>query len=173
MEGVAQRARLFGACHDLDTADLLVAAGYVHDIGYAQPVRDTGFHPVDGARYLRRLGYDERLVTLVARHTCARVEADLWELGHVLDREFPDDASLPHDELLFCDLTTGPWGHRVTVEHRLADIRRRYPPSSLVIQFVERAEADLLAAAWRAEAMLAAETERHLRTSLSVPRVGL
>ncbi|MFV0260179.1 MAG: HD domain-containing protein [Acidimicrobiales bacterium] len=173
MDGVAERARRFGSCHDLDTADLLVAAGYLHDIGYAEPVHDTGFHPVDGARYLRRLGYDERLVTLVARHTCARIEAELWNLDHVMDDEFPDDPSLPHDELLFCDLTTSPEGYEVSVGHRLADIRRRYPPSSFVVQFVERAEPDLLAGAWRAQAILDGDTQGRLRTSLSVPGIGL
>ncbi|MGW0560049.1 HD domain-containing protein [Streptomyces sp. NPDC003016] len=32
--------------------DLLVAAAWLHDIGYAPGLRDTGFHPLDGARHL-------------------------------------------------------------------------------------------------------------------------
>jgi len=31
-------------------------AAYLHDIGYAEPLVDTGFHPLDGAVYLRGLG---------------------------------------------------------------------------------------------------------------------
>ena len=42
-------------------ADLLVTAAWLHDIGYAPTVEDTGFHPLDGARYLRGLGADSRL----------------------------------------------------------------------------------------------------------------
>lgn len=32
---------------------VLIAAAWLHDIGYAPAVTDTGFHPLDGARYLR------------------------------------------------------------------------------------------------------------------------
>ncbi len=31
----------------------LVAAAYLHDIGYAPELAITGFHPLDGARHLR------------------------------------------------------------------------------------------------------------------------
>ena len=31
----------------------MTAAAWLHDIGYAPAVDDTGFHPLDGARYLR------------------------------------------------------------------------------------------------------------------------
>jgi len=34
-------------------ADLLEAAAWLHDIGYASPIAMTGFHPLDGARRLR------------------------------------------------------------------------------------------------------------------------
>jgi putative nucleotidyltransferase with HDIG domain len=44
-----------------EDADLLVVAAWLHDIGYAPDVQDTGFHPLDGARYLRRLDADPRL----------------------------------------------------------------------------------------------------------------
>ena len=33
-----------------DDADLLVCAAWLHDIGYAPSVADTGFHSLDGAR---------------------------------------------------------------------------------------------------------------------------
>ena len=46
----------------------LVAAAWLHDIGYAPELVETGFHPLDGARYLRRLGTDRRVVSLVAYH---------------------------------------------------------------------------------------------------------
>lgn len=59
-----------------EDADALVAAAYLHDIGYAHKLAITGFHPLDGARHLRRLG-QERLAGLVAHHTRARYEARL------------------------------------------------------------------------------------------------
>ncbi|MFD6855509.1 HD domain-containing protein [Streptomyces diastaticus] len=49
--------------------DLLVAAAWLHDIGYAPELRDTGSHPLDGARHLESLGAPARLVRLVAHHS--------------------------------------------------------------------------------------------------------
>jgi hypothetical protein len=135
---------------------LLTASAWLHDIGYASPLVDTGFHPIDGARHLRRLGADERLVNLVAHHSCARVEASLRELGSVLVDEFPRDDSLPHDELCFCDITTSPDGELVTVEERLAEIRERYGSGHVVTQFVDLAEHEFVATIRRVEAKIAA-----------------
>ena len=51
-QGVAQQAgaisRVLG-----DQADVVEAAAWLHDIGYAEPLVVSGFHPLDGARYLR------------------------------------------------------------------------------------------------------------------------
>ena len=54
--GVAAAAVRASVAVPDDDVDLLVAAAWLHDIGYAESVADTGFHPLDGARYLRRLG---------------------------------------------------------------------------------------------------------------------
>jgi hypothetical protein len=132
--------------------DLLVAAAWLHDIGYALPLVDTGFHPIDGARYLRGLDVDEAIVNLVAHHSCARVEAQLRGLDGLLQREFARDESLPHDELCFCDQTTSPDGELVDVAERLAEIRRRYEEGHVVRLFVDLAEAELVATVRRVEA---------------------
>jgi hypothetical protein len=113
-----------------------------------------GFHPVDGASYLRQQGADERVVNLIAHHSCARVEAQLRGLASVLAHEFPLDSSLPHDELCFCDMTTGPDGELVDVEARLAEIRRRYDAGHVVRQFVDRAESELVETVRRIERQL-------------------
>jgi putative nucleotidyltransferase with HDIG domain len=68
----------------VDTPAVLAAAAILHDIGYAPDLVDTGFHPVDGARYLRRLGADERVVSLVAHHSCAAMEAEERQLSDAL-----------------------------------------------------------------------------------------
>jgi HD superfamily phosphodiesterase len=49
---VAEAAERTGSALSLDT-DVLVAATWLHDIGYSPALTDTGFHPLDGARYLR------------------------------------------------------------------------------------------------------------------------
>jgi HD superfamily phosphodiesterase len=44
----------------------LEMAAWLHDIGYAPELVDTGFHPLDGARYLRSIGMKRQVVSLVA-----------------------------------------------------------------------------------------------------------
>jgi hypothetical protein len=127
-----------------ETLDLLIAAAWLHDIGYASRLVEVGFHPIDGARYLRGVGVDESVVGLVAHHCCARVEARLRGLLSTLDREFPRDDSLPHEELCFCDMTTSPNGDRIDVEERLAEIRMRYGPGDVVTRFVAEAGPSLI-----------------------------
>jgi hypothetical protein len=40
---------------------LRLRAAYLHDVGYAPDLVTTGFHLLDGARYLRSLGAGDRL----------------------------------------------------------------------------------------------------------------
>src|ERR1700745_1986645 len=75
VRSVARRARW--VAEELSLSDDLVAAARVHAIGYAPELVETGFHPPDGARYLRREGVDAQMVILVAHHSCAQIEADL------------------------------------------------------------------------------------------------
>jgi len=148
--GVARQADRLASAGGFD-GDLLVGAAWLHDIGYASQLADTGFHPIDGARHLRGLGADERLVNLVAHHSCARIEARLRGVDALLEQEFPQDMSLPHDELCFCDQTTGPDGEVLDVIERLAEIRTRYEDGHVVRQFVDVAEPELVATVRRIE----------------------
>ena len=133
-----------------------MAAAWLHDVGYADDVRETGFHPLDGARYLRSIGVSERTCRLVANHTHAWFEAEARGLGGVLASEFPPEHSPTSDALTFADLTTGPVGTRVSVEDRLAEIYHRYPPGHVVHESIRRAEPDLIATVRRVEARLEA-----------------
>jgi len=136
--GVSRRGReVFGPVLDDSTTSLLEVAGLLHDIGYSSRLQDTGFHPIDGARYLRSIGYDRRVVNLVAHHSFAYHKAQFRGLGPVLVDEFPKDPDVPHDELCFLDLTTSPSGGFVTVEDRLVDIQSRYGHGSAMYDFVE------------------------------------
>ena len=60
---------------DAKDVAVLAAAAWLHDVGYAPDLAATGFHPLDGARWLRKDGFDDRVTNLVAHHSCAHVEA--------------------------------------------------------------------------------------------------
>jgi hypothetical protein len=127
-QGVASRARLFAPVLGTD-AELIEAAAWLHDVGYAPDLEMTGFHPLDGARHLRDAQHvDPELCSLVAHHSFALVEASERGLADVLAAEFPLPRALPLAALTYCDLTTSPDGDRVSVTWRLADIRARYGP---------------------------------------------
>lgn len=154
-QGVAEKsgclAEILG-----DDAELLWAAAMLHDIGYAPALAVTGFHPLDGARYLRdQTAADERLVQLVANHSCAVLEAEERGLREQLVDEFPllDHPALV-DALVYCDMTTTPDGEPTTVDARLAEILGRYGLDSIVGRFIRRAEPELCAAVRRVEVRL-------------------
>jgi len=139
---VADTARLLTIGLASEDADVLVAAAYLHDIGYAPELAITGFHPLDGARHLRGLGY-ERLAGLVAHHTQGRHEARLRGLQGAL-AEFDDEDSLVSAALAYCDLTTGPSGERMTPGQRLLDVKARYGEDSPVASGLRAAWPDLM-----------------------------
>jgi HD superfamily phosphodiesterase len=72
--GVAIRAEEISTAVDLDDHAVLVAAAYLHDVGYAPELVVHDCHPLDGALWLRAQG-QERLAGLVANHTGAMFEA--------------------------------------------------------------------------------------------------
>jgi hypothetical protein len=111
---------------------LLVAAAYLHDIGYAPSLAVTGFHPLDGARWIRDSGPGGRLACLVAHHSCAIHEARVRGLDETLLSEFDPEDSATYDALVFCDMTTGPTGDTVRFEDRIREIRLRYGPGHAV-----------------------------------------
>lgn len=155
-QGVARQAGAIGPTLGQD-AELVVSAAWLHDIGYATPLVDSGFHPLDGARYLRdhRLG-GRALWTLVAHHTCAQIEADERGLGEVLAAEFPIGDVHPSAvaALTYCDMTTGPDGQPVDVEQRIAEILTRYPPDDVVHRSIARAAPSLRAQVAEVSALL-------------------
>jgi hypothetical protein len=155
VRSVARRARW--VAKQLSLPDDLVAAAWLHDIGYAPGLVETGFHPLDGARYLRRMEIDAQVVSLVAYHSCAQIEADVRGLGAELALEFSPADPLLSDALLYCDMTTGPDGDHVRPADRLVEIRGRYGPDHEVTQFVERAASEILTTAGRVEEMLAVQ----------------
>ena len=146
VQGVAARARSLAPVLGAD-ADLLEAAAWLHDVGYAPDLAVTGLHQLDGARYLGDAQHaDAILCRLVAHHSCAIIEADERGLADALGLEFEPAPQELSDALTYCDMTTSPDGELVPVEQRLAEIHRRYGPEHLVSSSIQRATPMILRA---------------------------
>lgn len=149
VQGVAARARSLAPILGPD-ADLLEAAAWLHDIGYSPDVAETGFHPIDGARYLRDVEHaDPILCNLVAHHSCAVLEAEERGLAAELTAEFPRPDETLNDALAYCDMTTTPTGNVVSVDDRIAEITERYGPHDIVTRFIRKAEPRLVSSVVR------------------------
>ncbi|GAB3429115.1 HD domain-containing protein [Flindersiella endophytica] len=158
-QGVAARARTLAPILG-ENADLVEAAAWLHDIGYAPWLVEVDFHPLDGARYLRDSEQaDGLLCGLVAYHSCAINEAH--ERG--LDKELLAEFQLPPRDLekalIYCDMTANPTGQPVTVEERIADIYTRYGDDHPVTRAIRRSEPWLVGATHAINRQLA-ESER-------------
>jgi hypothetical protein len=147
--GVARAARGLAPILGED-ADLLLAAAWLHDIGYAPALAITRFHPLDGARYLRDTEHaDELLCRLVAHHTCAIYEGEQRGLAGDLVAEFTPPPARLVDALIYCDMTTGPDGQGMPVGQRIAEITERFGPDHLVSRAILTSAPDLTAAVAR------------------------
>lgn len=124
----------------------LVAAALLHDIGYAHPT--TGFHALDGARFLTSVGFSSVVCCLVLNHSASTYEAEVRGIASSVYTEFAVERDLTavHPLLWWADMTTGPQGQTLTVEQRLDEICERYGPGDLVTEFIGRARPVLLAA---------------------------
>ena len=131
----------------------LETAAWLHDIGYAPDLAKTGFHPLDGAHLLATQGYPPIVISLVAYHSGAELEAEERGLAEALSRiQKPPAAML--DDLTFADMTTSPDGEPVAAEDRIAEILSRYPEGDVVYAAVTKSAPDLLAAVERVHSRL-------------------
>ena len=133
--------------------DAVVCAAWLHDIGYCESVSVTGFHPLDGARFLRSLEAPEEITGLVAYHSGAEFEAEQRGLAAEL-AEFPRPDQPALDFLTLVDMTTSPAGEPMSVEERIAEILGRYPIEHPVHKAIQHSQAYLRQCAERAEARL-------------------
>ncbi|GAA3349445.1 HDIG domain-containing protein [Amorphoplanes nipponensis] len=150
-----QAERVQGTVGSRGEGEVLLAAAWLHDIGYAAPLHDTGFHPIDGARHLEDTGWPPRIAGLVAHHSAALCVAEVrglaGELGHFAREESP-----VADALTYADQTAGPDGRVTSVEQRMADMLRRHGPGSPNVAAHARRAPALRAAVQRVEHRLAA-----------------
>jgi len=124
---VAQRAEALSVTVPATMVDTLVASGWLHDIGYAPALRQTGFYPLDGATYLRAEGWPEPVCALVAHHSGSRFVARIRGLdGPLREFEFVEDGS--SDVLTVADNTACQDGSLVTISERLREKLQRHGP---------------------------------------------
>jgi putative nucleotidyltransferase with HDIG domain len=126
---VADQAEALAVTVAPEDRAVLVSAAWLHDIGYSLSVRQTGFHPVDGARHLRRLGWPTLVQDLVAHHSGSRFVAAVRGLEPLLV-EFSFEENELSDALTVADQTVGRGGRLMTVDERMADMLRRHGADS-------------------------------------------
>jgi putative nucleotidyltransferase with HDIG domain len=128
-QAAARHAELLALAVDQESAPLLVAAAWLHDIGYAPALRDTGYHPIDGARHLHSLGWPPAICNLVAHHSGARFVARILHLDRQLEA-YPFSQDAVSDALTVADQTIGPKGQAMTLDERMSDMLERHGPNS-------------------------------------------
>lgn len=156
---VARRSTQVDAVRE--EGQVLECAAWAHDLGYAPALTLSGFHPLDGARYLRDTGTSERIAGLVAFHSSAAAEAELFGVANELT-EFTDERTLTRDLLWYLDMTTGPDGQRLTFDERMAEVRERYSPEHYVIRALDLGMPERAAAVERASAWLSSVGLAHV-----------
>ncbi|WP_258724412.1 HD domain-containing protein [Cellulomonas sp. NS3] len=144
-------ARCARLCRDHNMPEALAVAAWLHDIGYDPALAETGFHALDGARFLRDLGADELVVSLVGYHSGAVFEAEERRLSAELATVPPPPEALL-DVLTWIDMTTSPGGHIVPVDDRLSEIAQRYEMSDPVSRAIVRSAKSLREASARGAA---------------------
>ncbi|WP_328410956.1 HD domain-containing protein [Nocardia sp. NBC_00403] len=147
VEGVVRQSERVADA--VDDPELLVAAAWLHDIGYGQGIAAIGFHPVDGAEFLEAQGASHRLCALVANHSCAHVEAHRRSVS----LPWPDERTVLRDALWWADMTTTPTGDTTDVHQRLSEVCERYGPDHVVTRSVTEAAPELLEAVARIESL--------------------
>lgn len=153
-QGVGRRAESLANVLG-DDAELLAAAAWLHDIGYAPKLVKTGMHQLDGARYLRDVeGADPRICSLVAHHSCACIEARNRGMHAALEVEFPPVGGLLADALTYSDMTTTPDGGVTEVEDRLAEILVRYEAGTVVFESISEASPYIVNAAQKVSSLM-------------------
>jgi HD domain len=157
-QAVAEQAKLVSKELLAADAEMLIAAAYLHDVGYAPSLAVLEFHPVDGARWLVEQGH-ERLAGLVAHHSGSKFEAEVRGLSDELGR-FIDEEGLLTAALAYCDLTTGPDGQRMMPEERLEDVEARHGADSPVVIGLRRAWPELMVAVAEVEDRLCGPVSR-------------
>jgi putative nucleotidyltransferase with HDIG domain len=151
--GVGHRAEQVAQALPPADRSVLVSAAWLHDIGYASELDDTGFHPLDGARFLAHNGVPRRVCALVAYHSGAAVVAELLGVTDQL-AQFVEELGPVRDALWYCDMTTSPDGRPVSFADRIREIRARRQSADPVVRALAANCSERAAAVRRTEELL-------------------
>ncbi len=141
VEGVVATARSVAETFEREDGEHLVAAALLHAAGHAPELHVTGLVQLDGALHVRAHGH-ERLAGLVAHQTKSRYELGMRGYARHLDA-YPAERSEVSAALIYCVMTTGATGERMSYADRVADIQRRNGPETLIGEALRRALPDL------------------------------
>jgi HD superfamily phosphodiesterase len=119
--GTARAAAFVAARVPEVPADLVIAAAWLHDIGHASHLVQSGFHALDGALFLQQGDWDSQIVRLVAHHSHSAVTAPWFGAATALAQFEPLDGLIA-DALTFADVIAGVDGKGA--KHLLGDSRR-------------------------------------------------
>jgi hypothetical protein len=132
VQGVVAKAKGLSKLFKSEDSKALLIAAYLHDIAYAPSLIVTGFHPIDGARYIEPF-VGKRVADLVARHTQSHFEAASRGLTCEL-APFTDEKTIITDALAYCDVFTDSKGNTVSLRQRREGVLARYGPDHIVYQ---------------------------------------
>lgn len=128
-ESLHERSRLLCCSKEVHCAALLHDIGYLPEISqmleHSSFYMPTGWHPIDGANYLRLRG-EERLAELIEGHSHALEVAIARGIP-----AFSQSEDLVANIITYCDIHTGPTGELLTYDQRLAEILHRKGSTSL------------------------------------------
>lgn len=127
--------------------DLALALVYLHDLGFCEQARGTGFSTLDCARFVRGLGAPDRVVDLLAHQFLGPVEAGFRGLQGYYRDFGPDERGPVRDLLWSVCLTTDSDGKDITVAQRCDAWWHRYADTSDWLgDYLHAAQAELQAA---------------------------
>lgn len=122
---------------DNKTRQLAIDCAYLHDIGYSEKVKDTGFHPYDGYLFCLEKGYDPSIAKIVLLHSGSFSQMllnrnHLEEIYHKAINTLTAKEKLILDLVSFCDTHINGYGKRVSLSERVNDIYERHPTNKTV-----------------------------------------